>query len=487
MWWPAVRERLLTRHFLQRFLENDLLSPEADRHDAIAMACGGLLTLGLFLSVVISLKFLFMPFQSPGRTALPGVGDRLTFISISMIVMALVAVMTWDALSLDPRDTAIFGPLPIARQRHRPGQAARRRHPRRRIRAGTEQPLERVPSDPDGHQAADRPDRRVRAGRHSPGGHARGRPLRFRLDRDAAGGVARLARETFQQDFGGLQAVLIVALVASFLLLPAHPDWAGTAGTANVRLLPPVLVRSACANLAGDLGHQLARRRAARRHCAGGASRRGATGGIAVVITPLAGALSRLWHCPDDCSGRGVFLKELQAAAFTAASVARKAPRTRAASLASSCVQSAPRPAEQAGLLRCHCMFRSARIASSSRLGRVDRTLWTVSLGAGSRAQARACGASPSTSSRLMAHAGGSCWRDSATCRASADDRRNRLVRLAWVAEDSAAPAGVSGVAVRRSVLRDPAPPAAVSYLLGARLALVHALSGVLAARRPFR
>src|SRR3954447_7591343 len=110
-----MRERLLTRHFLQRFLENDLLSPDADRHDAIAMVCGGLLTLGLFLSVLMSLKFVFMPFQSPGRTALLAVGDRLTFIAISMIAMALVAVMTWDALSLDPRDTVILGPLPIER------------------------------------------------------------------------------------------------------------------------------------------------------------------------------------------------------------------------------------------------------------------------------------------------------------------------------------------------------------------------------------
>src|SRR4051794_34894639 len=114
MWW-AVRDRLLTQHFLQRFLENDLLSPDADRHDAIAMVCGGLLTLGLFLSVGISMKFLFMPFQSPGRTALLAVGDRLVFVAFSMVVMALVAVITWDGLSLDPRDTAIFGPLPIER------------------------------------------------------------------------------------------------------------------------------------------------------------------------------------------------------------------------------------------------------------------------------------------------------------------------------------------------------------------------------------
>ena len=123
-----MRERLLTQHFLQRFLENDLLSPDADRHDAIAMVCGGLLTLGLFLSVVISMKFLFMPFQSPGRTALLARRRSADRSSRSpMVVMALVAVMAWDALSLDPRDTAIFGPLPIQRGGDRPRQAARDR------------------------------------------------------------------------------------------------------------------------------------------------------------------------------------------------------------------------------------------------------------------------------------------------------------------------------------------------------------------------
>ena len=115
VWGATMRERLLTQHFLQRFLENDLLSPDADHHDAIAMVCGGLLTLGLFLSVFISLKFLFMPFQSPGRTAVLAVGDRLIFVTLAMIVLAFVAVVTWDALSLDPRDTAILGPLPIER------------------------------------------------------------------------------------------------------------------------------------------------------------------------------------------------------------------------------------------------------------------------------------------------------------------------------------------------------------------------------------
>lgn len=97
-----MRERLLTQHFLQRFVENDLLSPDADRHQAIALVGGGLLALGLFLSIGISTKFLFMMFPSPGRTALLAVGDRLVFVALAMIVMSLVAVLTWDALSLDP-------------------------------------------------------------------------------------------------------------------------------------------------------------------------------------------------------------------------------------------------------------------------------------------------------------------------------------------------------------------------------------------------
>src|SRR5262245_41536677 len=115
VWGPTVRERLLTQHFLQRFLENDLLSPDADSHDAIAMVCGGLLTLGLFISILSPMKFLFMPFQSPGRTLVLASSDHMLFVALAMIVMSLVAVLTWESLSLDPRDTAMFGPLPIDR------------------------------------------------------------------------------------------------------------------------------------------------------------------------------------------------------------------------------------------------------------------------------------------------------------------------------------------------------------------------------------
>jgi hypothetical protein len=110
-----MRNPLLTRHFLQRFLDNDLISPDADRHEVLSVACATLVTSGLFASVYMSVKYLFRPFQSPGWTAVAALDDHFLFVAWSMIVMALVAVAAWDALALDSRDASILGPLPIPR------------------------------------------------------------------------------------------------------------------------------------------------------------------------------------------------------------------------------------------------------------------------------------------------------------------------------------------------------------------------------------
>ncbi|MDQ3349519.1 MAG: hypothetical protein M3545_16330 [Acidobacteriota bacterium] len=248
-----MRERLLTRHFLQRFLENDLLSPEADRHDAIAMVCGGLLTLGLFLSVLISMKFLFMPFQSPGRTALLAVDDRLLFIAISMIVLALVAVITWDALSLDPRDTAIFGPLPVER-----GVIVRAKlHAVGILAGGFALAISSLSS-------LFHPAFMVA---NLPIGLISGLALIvIHLTVTLAGGLFAFAsivmlREILRAALGvrfsrisaGLQAVLIVALVTSFLLLPAILSRAGSYERPEARRVPPVWFLGLHEALAGGL------------------------------------------------------------------------------------------------------------------------------------------------------------------------------------------------------------------------------------------
>ncbi|MCA1563914.1 MAG: hypothetical protein LC804_27935 [Acidobacteria bacterium] len=82
----------------------------------MAVLCAALISTSLFLTVLLSLKYLFQPFQSPGRTAILALDDRFLYIACSMILMALAAVAAWDSLSLDGRDAAILGPLPLPRR-----------------------------------------------------------------------------------------------------------------------------------------------------------------------------------------------------------------------------------------------------------------------------------------------------------------------------------------------------------------------------------
>ena len=110
-----MRDRLLVRHFLWRFLEHDLISPNADRHVVLSAFAGTLVAVSLFLAILIATPYQFSPDMPPGMTSLSSLDDRFLFTSASMLVMALVAVAQWDALALDWRDTAVLGVLPIPR------------------------------------------------------------------------------------------------------------------------------------------------------------------------------------------------------------------------------------------------------------------------------------------------------------------------------------------------------------------------------------
>jgi hypothetical protein len=110
-----MRKRLLVRHFLQRFLDHDLISPQADRRHLITVTSAMVIVSTLFLSVFVAVKYQFDIFMPPGLTALFALDDRFFWLSLSTLVMALIAVAEWDALALDARDTAVLGPLPIPR------------------------------------------------------------------------------------------------------------------------------------------------------------------------------------------------------------------------------------------------------------------------------------------------------------------------------------------------------------------------------------
>jgi len=107
--------RLLTRHFLRRFFENDLISPHIDLHENAFTAGAAIVSLSLFLGVMLGAKY-FFSLPMPGIIAVTSLGDNYAFINIAMFAMALVATLQWEALSLDVRDVSNLGPLPVPRR-----------------------------------------------------------------------------------------------------------------------------------------------------------------------------------------------------------------------------------------------------------------------------------------------------------------------------------------------------------------------------------
>lgn len=481
LWGATVRERLLTQHFLERFLENDLLSPDADHHQGIALVCGGLLTLGLFLSVFSSLKFLFMPFQSPGRTAVLAVGDRLVFVTLAMIVLAFVAVVTWDALSLDPRDTAILGPLPIER-----AVLARAKLRAIAILAGS---FSLVAS---GLSSLFHPTLMV-AKLPIGMGPALVLIVLHLLVTLGAGlfgfGSVLAVREILRATLGwrftrvstSLQAVLIVILVTGFLLLPAILSRART--DSNVaRLLPSVWFVGLQEALAGPLVADLPRgvlppafaaqedRAAARYREAAAWLRPLAWRAVAALMIALGVAVAAyFWNC-----------RSLPLPLVGHRAVRCHGPRllTRAMMLTT-----LRNPATRAGFFfTVHCLFRSGphRVVMAGCTA-VSLALSTVLLGAGSRSPAADLWGIPvyvfATQTISLAVM---IFGFVHVTRLPADVTANRLFRIAWIADGTRFVTGVRRaalIAIVLPVVLMLLPPCA--YLMGWRLAMMHALTGI--------
>lgn len=103
---------LLTRLFLRQFLENDLLSADGDRSQLLAVVGASVISLTLFISVFMSAPYA-MSILGPGQAAILTLNDKFFYVSMAMLVSALVAASQWDALAVDLRDAAILDPLPV--------------------------------------------------------------------------------------------------------------------------------------------------------------------------------------------------------------------------------------------------------------------------------------------------------------------------------------------------------------------------------------
>lgn len=104
--------RILTAHFFDRLLCNDLLAPNGEAQASLAFVLAGLAVPGLWLSLGLVFSY-SSPFIAPSERLLMALHHKYQFISVSMIVMALVATLQWDAVGLDARDLANLGPLPV--------------------------------------------------------------------------------------------------------------------------------------------------------------------------------------------------------------------------------------------------------------------------------------------------------------------------------------------------------------------------------------
>jgi hypothetical protein len=109
---PRSSYVLLTRLFLRQFLENDLLSPDSDRSQTLAITGAAVISLTLFLSMFLSGQYA-MTIMVPAHAAVQTISDKFFYVSLAMLVTALTAASQWDALAIDARDAAILQPLPV--------------------------------------------------------------------------------------------------------------------------------------------------------------------------------------------------------------------------------------------------------------------------------------------------------------------------------------------------------------------------------------
>jgi hypothetical protein len=105
--------RLLRDHFLKRYLDNDLISPNTDRHEVLVLLAASLAVPGLVVTVLLLGQKYVIGIPTPALTSIASLDDKFLYISASMLIMALMAAVQWDALMLDERDAAILGPLPV--------------------------------------------------------------------------------------------------------------------------------------------------------------------------------------------------------------------------------------------------------------------------------------------------------------------------------------------------------------------------------------
>jgi hypothetical protein len=108
---PRFRE--LVRHFLMRFYDNDLLSPERDQLPGFAGLLGLLAAPGMIIPLWLQLKFSRLGAYPIAVRDIMSLPEKFLFVTLGLTSVGLATVLQWDALFPDRRDYLVLCPLPL--------------------------------------------------------------------------------------------------------------------------------------------------------------------------------------------------------------------------------------------------------------------------------------------------------------------------------------------------------------------------------------
>jgi hypothetical protein len=98
---------VLTRHFFNRFFQNDVFTFEEQMKEKLYVLLAMVAPMGWFMCSALFLPYLFAPDNGESWSG------KFVFIAFFMTLLAIAVVLEWDVLFLDRRDELNFVPLPI--------------------------------------------------------------------------------------------------------------------------------------------------------------------------------------------------------------------------------------------------------------------------------------------------------------------------------------------------------------------------------------
>ncbi len=98
---------VLTRHFFNRFFQNDVFTFEEQMKEKLYVLLAMVAPMGWFMCSTLFLPYLLAPDNGESWSG------KFVFIAFFMSLLAIAVVLEWDVLFLDRRDELNFVPLPI--------------------------------------------------------------------------------------------------------------------------------------------------------------------------------------------------------------------------------------------------------------------------------------------------------------------------------------------------------------------------------------